>query len=106
MDIRDIVFTVWAANGQDVTRTIAALVAIAASQVTVVQRGGRRLASSSVGGETYQFEIPYGLGPLDVLSQVREAWAVIEEFTDAELSTWLKQRETIGSRLNFSGVTQ
>lgn len=106
MDTRDIVFTVWAANGQDVTRTVAALLAIASSQVTVVQRGGRRLASSSVGGETYQFEIPYGLGPLDVLSQVREAWAVIEDFTNAELTAWLKQRETIGSRLVFANVDQ
>ncbi len=104
MDTRDIVYAVWAANGQDVTRTIAALIAIAASQVTVVQRGGRRLASSTVGGETYNFEIPYGMGPLDVLSQVREAWAVIEDYTNAELTAWLKQRETIGSRLDFSSV--
>lgn len=106
MDIRDIVFTVWAANGQDAARTVTALLLIAASQVTVVQRGGRRLASSTVGGETYNFEIPYGLGPLDVLAQVREAWAVIEDFTDAELLAWVKQRQTIGSRLDFSGVAQ
>ncbi len=106
MDIRDIVFTVWAANGQDVTRTIAALLAIASSQVVVVQRGGRRLASSTVGGETYQFEIPYGLGPLDVLAMIRESWAVIEDYTDDELLVWLKQRQTIGSRLDFSAVAQ
>jgi len=106
MDIRDIVFTVWASNGQDVARTITALLSIASSQVTVVQRGGRRLASSTVGGETYNFEIPYGLGPLDILQQVREAWAVIEDYDDAELLVWLKQRETIGSRLDFSAIAQ
>lgn len=106
MTLRDIVFPVWAANGQTQARTVTALLAIAAGQVVVVERGGRRLAAASVGGENYNFEIPYGLGPLDVLAQVREAWAVIRSFDDAELETWLTQRETIGALVSFSAIAQ
>lgn len=106
MELRDIVFPVWAANGRTQSRTVAALLDIAASQVTVIQRGGRRLVSSSVGGETYNFEIPAGMGPLDVTGMVREAWAVVSGYDDDELETWLTQRETIGSRLDFSAVAQ
>ena len=85
---RDLVFSIWAASGQDQTRTVAALLTVAAGQFNVIKRGGAVLVSSSIGGQSFSFQLPAGSDGL-VVSIVRQAWREVKDLSSDDFTTYL-----------------
>lgn len=106
METRDIIFPLWLAAGKDQSRTLAAVESTAAGLSSVVQRAGKTLISSTIQGQSFNFQLPGGMTEMEVVGVMRRAWVDIKDMTDSELQTWLESFETIGSRLDFSTVWQ
>lgn len=106
VETRDIIFPLWLSVGKDQARTLSAIEATVAGLATIVQRAGKTLISSSLGGQSFNFQLPGGMTEMDVIGLMRRAWVDIKDMTDNELESWLESFTTIGSRLDFSCVDQ
>lgn len=89
MTTRDIVFCIWAANGQNQANTVAALLAVAAGQFSTVKRGGAVLISSSIAGQSFSFQLPAGADGVGIVSLVRQAWIEVKDLNETKFTNYL-----------------
>jgi hypothetical protein len=102
MNARALIFAVWIKNAKNRANTITALEQIASGQVSVFTQGGKTMISSSVGSESFSFQLSGALSADRVQEMAYDAWRAISRFaTDADFLAWIKADEVNGLRMGF-----
>ena len=105
MEPRALIFALWIQAGKRLDVTIQLLESMASGQLDVFTRGGKTMVSSSVGSESFTFQLSGVLSPDVVQSMCYAGWRAVNRFeTDAELSKWLKADDVHAMRIGFDTV--
>jgi hypothetical protein len=104
-DVRALIFALWIAAGKTLSVTTASLECLASGQLEIFNRGGKTMISSSVGSESFSFQLS-GVLSADVIQTMAYAgWRAVSRFTtNAELEAWLKADDVQSMRVGFDTV--
>jgi len=107
MNTRALIFAVWIKSAKNRANTVTALEQIAAGQVTVFSQGGKTMISSSVGSESFSFQLSGALSADKVQEMAYDAWRAINRFTtDADFLAWIKADEVQSIRAGFGNMQE
>jgi hypothetical protein len=105
MNARALIFAVWVNAGKDRTQSILALENIASGQVNVFNKGGKTMVSSSVGNESFSFQLSGSLSADVVQTLAYDAWRAVNRFTtDSAFLEWIKADEVSSITAGFSNM--
>ena len=104
-DVRALIFAVWLTSGKNLLASIASLERLASGQLDVFTRGGKTMISSSVGSESFSFQLSGVLSADVIQSMAYAGWRAVHRFsTDAALEAWLKADDVQSMRVGFDTV--
>jgi hypothetical protein len=102
MNARALIFAVWIKNAKNRQFTIESLESIASGQVSVFTQGGKTMISSSVGSESFSFQLSGALSADKVQEMAYDAWRAVMRFDDDEaFFKWIKADEVQSVRTGF-----
>jgi hypothetical protein len=105
MHTRAFLFAAWIAAGKTLSGVVSLLETIASGQVEVFQRGGKTLISTSIGSESFSYQLSGSLSTDAVTSMSYDAWRAAQRFsTDGELEEWLKAEDISSFRASFRNM--
>jgi len=102
MDTRAFIFAAWIASGKSKDSTITLLETIASGQVEVYQRGGKTLISTTIGSESFSYQLSGMLSTDTVTGMAYDGWRAVQKLADdAALTQWLKADDVMCMRAGF-----
>ena len=105
MEPRSLIFALWVKAGKRLANTVASLENMASGQLDVFTRGGKTMVSSSVGSESFTFQLSGALSADAVQGMAYAGWRAVSKFTtDSELEEWLKADDVQAMRVAFDNV--
>lgn len=97
------IFSLWLHSGKNYSATILALENMALGQVESMQKGGRTMISTTIGGESFSYQLAGNLSPAEVTRIAYDGWRAVQRVGADGVAAWLAAEDVANIRFGMGG---